>query len=427
MKSFILLLGLSIGVHLLQAQPETVNYNHTYVSNIGTVRFGVAGYQHTFPLLELGSGTQLQIDFDDFDNWTKTYVYRITHCDMNWQPSNLSPLDYIDGYEEDYVRTIGFSFQTINNFAHYELRLPNDNVNIIKSGNYLLTIYEDEDEKRPVITRRFVVVDRQIGITAQVVRPAAVQKLRTHQEIDFVVDPQRLTIRNPLIELRATVVQNWRWDNAITNLAPNFTRIDRFEFNYQDKVVFPAGNEFRFLDLRSMRNLPNYITGVEVSDQRISVTVAPDRARHQQAYFSYTDANGDFVIENFDQANANLSGDYIETLFQFKRDVPYYDYDMYIFGAISEWQLKPEFKMAFNPALPGYVGKLSLKQGYHNYAYVLVPRQPAKNEPLSIDWSETEGNFSEAENDYYILIYYRPVGSRYDQLLGAFNISSWGR
>jgi len=38
---------------LLPAQDAPVNYNHTYVDNIGCVRFGIAGYQNTFPLVEL--------------------------------------------------------------------------------------------------------------------------------------------------------------------------------------------------------------------------------------------------------------------------------------------------------------------------------------------------------------------------------------
>jgi hypothetical protein len=41
------------------------------------------------------------------------------------------------------------------------------------------------------------------------------------------------------------------------------------------------------------------------------------------------------------------------------------------------------------------------------------------------DWADTEGNFSEAENNYHMLIYYRPVGGRYDQLVGASTVSSW--
>ena len=420
-----ILLSLLYSLGLL-GQYDAVNYNHTYVENIGCVRFGIAGYQNTFPLVELGSEVQLQLDFDDFDARGKTYVYRITHCDMNWNPSNLAPLDYIDGYEEDYVRELSFSFQTVNNFAHYELIIPNRDVRWTKSGNYLLTIYEDEDEKRPVITRRFVVVDRKVSISAQVVRPAVVSKLQTHQEIDFSIDPQQLTIRSPMQEVRATVLQNGRWDNAIQGLQPSLLRLTTMIFDYQDRIAFPAGNEFRFLDLRTLRNPSRqFIQYIGVSDQQIDVTVQPDQVRHMRPYLSFTDLNGDFVIENFDQPNAMLSGDYVNTLFQLKRDDAYYDYDVYIYGALSEWQLKPAFRMEYNPALPGYVGKVLLKQGYYNYAYVLVPRELPRGKLPVPDWSDTEGNFSEAENNYHILIYYRPVGGRYDQLVGVSTVSSW--
>ncbi len=426
-QSLFLLMALLSCIRLA-AQHGAVNYNNTYVDNIGCVRFGIAGYQNTFPLLELGSDARLQLDFDDFDSRAKTYVYRIVHCDMDWTPSNLSPLDYLDGYEEDYVRELSFSFQSIANYAHYELQVPNDDTRITKSGNYLLTVYEDEDVKRPVITRRFVVVDRQVGITAQLIRAASVDKLRTHHEIDFAVDPQRLTIRNPLIELRATVVQNGRWDNAIYGLPPNLIKLNSILFDYQNRVVFPAGNEFRFLDFRSLRN-PNRQTivpgSINVTDQGVSMDVQPDRSRAHQAYFSYADANGDFVIENFDQGNADLTGDYVDMLFEYRCDDSFYDYDLYLIGNFTEWQLKPAYAMVFNPAVPGYVGKARLKQGYYNYAYVLVPREPAKGQAVVPDWSETEGNFYETENEYHIFIYYRPVGGRYDQVLGVYSFRSW--
>jgi hypothetical protein len=112
-------------------------------------------------------------------------------------------------------------------------------------------------------------------------------------------------------------------------------------------------------------------------------------------------------------------------LFEYRADDSFYDYDLYLFGNFTEWQLKPAYRMVFNPALPGYVARARLKQGYYNYAYVLVPRQPPKGQVATPDWAETEGNFYETENEYHILIYYRPVGGRYDQLLGASSFRSW--
>jgi hypothetical protein len=60
-----------------------------------------------------------------------------------------------------------------------------------------------------------------------------------------------------------------------------------------------------------------------------------------------------------------------------------------------------------------YETDLKLKQGYYDYIYAL--RDP-RGGPFETD--QTEGNSWETENRYVILVYYRELGGRYDQLLG---------
>ena len=60
-----------------------------------------------------------------------------------------------------------------------------------------------------------------------------------------------------------------------------------------------------------------------------------------------------------------------------------------------------------------------LKQGYYNYYYAVVPK-----ETNEIDLDRLEGNSQETENEYTILVYYRPFGTRYDQLVGVSTVTS---
>ena len=77
--------------------------------------------------------------------------------------------------------------------------------------------------------------------------------MRSHQEIDFIVNHEKMPLRNPKQEIHAVVLQNGRWDNAITQISPLFIRGTQLVFDYQDQIIFPAGKEFRQLDLRSLR------------------------------------------------------------------------------------------------------------------------------------------------------------------------------
>ena len=75
--------------------------------------------------------------------------------------------------------------------------------------------------------------------------------------------------------------------------------------------------------------------------------------------------------------------------------------------------------MYYNKTLSQYEATLYLKQGYYNYEYVYL-----KDNEKQCDESLIEGSHSETENDYEIYVYYRPMGSNYDQLVGMKRANS---
>ena len=107
----------------------------------------------------------------------------------------------------------------------------------------------------------------------------------------------------------------------------------------------------------------------------------------------------------------------MEVLFTLDVDYPYDD-DVYMFGAISDWQAQEEFRMQYDEDLSAYFLKVLLKQGFYNYIYVLA------GEEGKIDQNSVDGNWYESHNEYTILVYYRPFGARYDRLVGAKTIDS---
>jgi hypothetical protein len=149
------------------------------------------------------------------------------------------------------------------------------------------------------------------------------------------------------------------------------------------------------------------------------VSLYQDKKRSSGGYLEYEDINGNFVIETQDEDNGDLESDYADVLFTLKSPSEMYDYDVYIFGGLTDWQIKPDFKMVYNPAINAYVGKVLLKQGYYNYLYAAVQKETG-----DIDFEETEGDWFETKNNYTILVYYRPFGQRYDSLIGAYTFSS---
>ncbi|MBL7802164.1 MAG: DUF5103 domain-containing protein [Saprospiraceae bacterium] len=405
----------------LMAQDEGIRYeNYIYDEDIATVQFHLAGATQTNPMLDLRpSNGALVLEFDHLGGEIKDYLYTIQHCTSDWQPSDLVDNEYIDGYNEDRILEFQNSLNTLTPYVRYTLRLPNANMRWTKSGNYLLKIYDNDDDRRLVLTRRFLVVESLWGIDAQFVRPAKVDKFNTHHEIDFTINYRNFRIQNPQQDVKAYVMQNFRWDNIIGPLPPFAQRETKLVYDFQDRVVFPAGREWRFFDMRAFDSRGESVKRISEKDDYYEVTLYTDQSRGTASYLFRADLNGRYAIDNRQQNQTLDECDYARVLFSLTQNQALDDADVYVFGELSDWRLRPEFKMEYLPEAKAYVVEPLLKQGYYNYEYVVVDRKSGK-----IDESEFEGNWYETRNDYIILVYYRPFGDRYDRLMSSVTIVS---
>lgn len=425
-----------------QNDDDLVFTDNTYVDYIKAVRFHVDGVLQSYPLIDLEGNAQLRLSFDDLSDDVRRYSYRFIHCNQDWQPSSLSPLEYNGRNTVGYIDDYDFSIRTLRNYIHYELAFPNRDMQLTASGNYLLVISDEEDDAFPVITRRFMVQENLAGVSGRVMRPSIVDKIHTHQEVDLTVNTKQLTVRNPMRELRATVVQNNRWDNTVYGIIPNLLQKEAVRFDYQGEVSFRGGNEFRNLDIRSVR-APRNMVSVTNEAENYTMMMEADRPRDNGTYIGYNDFNGNFINDRFERLSLSLSVDGVTTDFNERFDFNYsgdyiemtfvlatgtrLDREVYIFGGFTEFQLKPEFKMVWNPNINAYVGRTLLKQGFYNYLYVMEQNPPDSKNPRPADrisYDLIEGSFDDTENDYLALIYWRPIGGRYDRLVGTSQMNS---
>jgi len=388
--------------------------------DICTVQLYLAGSPLSQPIVNLKTSPNvLVLEFDHLGDQLKDYKYTLTHCNSDWQPSELDENEYLDGFTEDRIITVENSFNTLATYTHYTLGLPNRNIRWVRSGNYLLNVFDTEDEDRLVLVRRFMVVEPLWRIDAEFVRTAQVEKLDTHHEIDFTVVPKGVRISMPQNDVKAFVLQNGRWDNALGPLKPYITRGDNLVFDYQDQIIFPAGKEFRFFDIRSFDYRGEYVKNIVDKPTYFEVTLKPDESRFDRPVLFRPDADGRFVIENQNANQTLLQCDYATVLFSIKQNLPLDDADVYVFGELTDWQLKPEFKMQYDETTQVYWCDTWLKQGLYNYQYLVVDRNTGKP-----DLDGFEGNWYATTNQYTILVYFRPFGARYDRLMGAVTVNS---
>ena len=273
---------------------DIYNTDDIYLSNIKTVIFEVSGSPGSVPMLKLNSGSRLRLQFDDLDGDSKNYTYEIIHCDKNWNPSDLDEMDYLDGFNGEEIRNVEFSSSTIQSYSHYNLFLPNDDVEWTISGNYLLVIYEEEGERVPAITRRFMVSEQVVNIDTELIRPRWVANLNTHHEFKFDINTKFFPINRPLNEIEAVVMQNGRWDNAISGLAPKFISGDVLKFDYTNKITFPALKEFRQFDIRTLDYTFEGVQAIDKHRYGTDVLLELDEKRLNANYYTVPDFNGGF-------------------------------------------------------------------------------------------------------------------------------------
>jgi len=308
-------------------------------------------------------------------------------------------------------------------YVHYQAVLPDRNCVPTKSGNYLLKVFLDGDTGKLAFTRRVLVVDKVSEIGVQVVQPFNSELFRTHQKVQFVVGKTQVNIVSPMQQIKAVVLQNFRWDNAKTNIPPTFVRQNSYEFNSENDLVFPAGKEFRWADLRSFRFQSERVATAVYNRDRRDVFLRPDGERTQQRYLNFRDYNGFYFIEATDASNPWWQGDYSSVHFTFTPtgNQPYPDRKVYVVGEMNGFNVSDTAAMTYNADKGVYERTLVLKQGYYSYTYVTKDRNNRKAEALT---ETTDGNYWETENDYTVLIYYRSLAGRHDELIGVSTVNS---
>lgn len=395
----------------------------TLMNNIQGVKLYLQGNQLSYPIISLSGGELVELHFDDLDGRVKNYYYTYQLCNADWTPANLSTFDYLKGFSQVRLNQYRTSSISQTNYVHYQAVLPDRNCVPVKSGNYLLKVFLDGDTSKLAFTRRLLVYDKATQVGAAVVQPFNPDLFRTHQKVQFQVNKGQLNIVNPIQQVKAVVLQNFRWDNAKVQISPTFVRNNMLEFNNENELVFAAGKEYRWADLRSFRFQSDRVAKVDNLPGKIEVQLQPDAERTQQRFLRFTDYNGFFYIESTEVSNPWWQSAYANVHFTFvpKDNQPFIGKDLFVVGEMNKYNVNDTAAMQFNAEKGVYEKTLLLKQGYYSYIYVTKDKSDRKSQ---LQFDQSEGNYWETENEYTVLIYYRSFSSRHDELIGVTTVNS---
>ena len=404
LKLVLIFIGITASFNVIYAQKNTLIAPPTTIKSIS---FKPIRVNSDAPVIKLGEA--LELSFDDLEGDMKMYSYTIEHCDYNWNISDLSTTEFMTGYAEDRIRDFENSFNTLQNYTHYSLQIPNQNNRIKISGNYIVSILDEDDEV--VFNRRFIVYQPQVQVGVTAHRSTDISSIFEKHSIQFVINNQNLFLNNPKEEIKVAVYQNSDWNSVIKNIPPKYVQGSRLLYNYVDEISFYANNEFLYFDTKEIRNATNNINQVRLEDI-FNTYLYIDESRANTAYSFYPDVNGNFVLRTIDTDDVAIEGDYSLVHFVLENRSEIQDEDIYVYGSFNDWQITEENKMIYNSREKKYEVAILFKQGFYNYTYVTADAAGRINP------SKIEGSYYQTENEYTVLVYYKKFGDRYDQVVG---------
>lgn len=361
----------------------------------------------------------LEISFDELSHDTRMYSYTVKHLDYDWTHSVLSSYEYLKGYTTADIDDYALSLNTQQIYTNYRFTFPNEDMQLLVSGNYVLLIYEDGDVENVVAQVCFSVVEPSASIDANIRGNTDKEFNGRYQQLDLDINTTNLDLRNPQ-EIKIVVRQNNRLDNEVVLEKPTFVEPNRLRYTNQAALIFEGGNEFRHFDTYS-----TYYAGYHVDRIRyeqgeyhalldideLRGTMARGASREGQPYLTEYDANGQWIVNCEKSDEVDTEAEYMWIHFVLPVQEPVMDGLVYVGGDAFDNQYSATNKMEYDAEQKCYYLYAYLKQGGYDYMYYVVNKDGATTLPL-------EGSHWQTHNEYSIRVYYRPFGGRYDQLVG---------
>ena len=362
-------------------------------------------------VIELGSDDVVRFSFDEMSHVYHRYVCRITHHKADGAMSELSEIDYLDGFNDFVIDEWENSHNTTQLYTHYTFTLPNDDIALKVSGNYRVSVYDEADDtESPVVTFGFSAVEPKVYIQAKVSGDTDRTYNDGEQQLSFVVNHMRCNVLSPETELIPVVFQNRRFDNVVVGVKPTYIKGSEVEYVHNDKLIFEAGNEYRRFELTDPNSPGMNVEDVVFHDSAYHALLYIDKPR--LSYSNVIDENGRFYINTLEGYGLPIEADYVNV--HFAIDMPYRTGgNFYLTGDFCGNSFDKKNILLYDNEEGYYFASHLLKLGVYNYQYVWLPDGSRKTTV-----SLSEGNFYNTDNEYLIYIYHREFGARYDKLVG---------
>lgn len=406
MKKIMLGLFLALATTLCHAYGRQT----IYVPTIKTLQVVVNQDWLSPPVMKLNSTDVLNISFDEMSHDYHRFVYKIEHCEADWSVSDeLFESDYIEGFNNNPIEDYQNSINTTVLYTHYKLQIPNEECRLKMSGNYRLTIYDEDNDGQIVLTAEFMVVEPIMSVGLAVTSNTDIDLNDSHQQLSMTLNYGPINITNREEQISTVVIQNNCHESSKINVKPNIVNHKGMRWEHNRELIFNAGNEYRKFEVLA---LSHPTMGIErISWDGHNYNAYPFVAEPRKNYLYDEDANGAFYIRNSDNIDNDYTCDYIYVHYKLKSP-ELSELTLAVDGNWATYGDHNIYRMEYDKTDATYNAAILQKQGYYSYRFVAVDANG------NMTLAPTEGSFYQTENRYQAYIYYKGTGERTWRLVG---------
>lgn len=381
-------------------------------STIRSVQLHHTAGEALLPIAEMRTHNSLTLAFDILGSRAKSLDVYFYHANQSWE-RDLFPAEYLGSFQRDNVLNYNPSLATEIDYTHYQYTFPNDNIQFLVSGNYIIRVTESGYEDEPLFERPFFITEQATSIGFGVDNVMVTG--RGFSSIMPIVRFQPPSdLQASIFDYNVCFVQNGRFALARCSDRPMLADQPTLQFFLENHYTFAPAEANYFMDISQIRPGGD-IDGTDVTVSPYEVFLEPDYARfadgdnapllNRQAIIATAPA---------DVNEPRVNGQYVWVYFSYvPNPQTRVGGPVYVVGSFNGWVPTPDTRLFWNIDTRRYEGRVLMKQGQYEYHFVSTDPFAQKN---------LQQGLPRFQSLYTALVYVRDVRLATDRLLAVSDI-----
>jgi len=359
------------------------------------------------PILDLNSSQQLLLSFDLLEFDSRQLSISFTHHNPDWSRSGLAEDFYKDGYYNLMLPFGRVSRTERPDYRSYSYEFPNDNIEFLVSGNYMLQV-EDTDSGNLLFSLPFFITENEGDIISQVetITVPRDEGRISHIPRSIFETPDYIT--TPQFDVEFYYVQNQFWGRARRADELDTSTPGEVQFEVSRDNSFVGDYEFQVLYLTDLTQQAPGVLEYDPSD-------IPPRIELFEDVQGFTANRDQIPLSSIKGFDSSLNARYANVHFKFDTNYQFSNgSEIYLVGDFTNWAIRSGYRLQYRQESDRWRTNGIIKTGTYAYKYVVIQN----NEIMDLTLDDS---FTQSRQEYHALVYYRDPNRFYYRLLQTNN------